>query len=39
MVAKAEKFTIQMRNGECGNKYKRYLMKETWEIKLEQYFV
>lgn len=38
MIARVGKFPVQMRNDECGQKYKRCLMNETWETKLEKHF-
>lgn len=39
MTAKVGKFPVQMRNDECEQKYKRCLIKETWDTKLKKHFV
>ena len=39
MAAKEEKLTEWMRDGKYEWKYKMCLIKETWEMNLERYFV
>lgn len=39
MTAKVGKFPVQVRNDECEQKYKRCLIRETRDTKLEKHFV
>lgn len=39
VTAKVGKLLVWMKNAECGQKYKKCLIKEIWEIELKNYFV